>query len=56
MNPLVTRICEATPLNEIVMGQAVNYVVNPFFLMFCNVFLYSLFLGTTFQQQQSLLK
>ena len=57
MNPVVTRICEATPLKEIEMGQAVNCVVNPFFFgMFCNVFICSLLIGTTFQQQQALLK
>ena len=58
MSAAITRkISEATPLKEIVMDQAVNYVVNPFFFgMFCNVFLYSLLLGTTFQQQQALLK
>lgn len=56
MNPVVTRICEVTPLKEIEIGQTVNCVVNPFFGMFYNGFRCSLLLGTTFQQQQALFK
>ena len=40
MNPVVTRICGATPLKEFEMGQTVNCVVNPIFLECFVMYLY----------------